>query len=265
MLIGGSQDLPTRQKTMRDAIAWSYDLLDAREQSLFRRLCVFAGGCTIEAAEAVRAELGEGSVALHELATLVDKSLLLMLPHENPGSDCPEPRLTLLETIREYGTERLEAHGEAETLRAQHASYYLVLAEAAEPELVGPDQATWSARLEREHDNMRSALLWARDGEHTIMLFRAIANYLYLPWCLEGLAGVAAAWGEWERAARLCGARKALSETLGSALLSAHPAGYALTQQNAREALGEEGFAEARAAGEQLPLEETIAEALGAM
>ncbi len=71
--------------------------------------------------------------------------------------------------------------------------------------------------------------------------------------------------GEWERAARLCGARKALSETLGSALLSAHPAGYALTQQNAREALGEEGFAEARAAGEQLPLEETIAEALGAM
>ena len=178
---------------MRDAIAWSYDLLDAREQSLFRRLCVFAGGCTIEAAEAVRADLGEGSVALHELATLVDKSLLLMLPHENPGSDCPEPRLTLLETIRECGRERLEAHGEAETLRTQHASYYLALAEAAEPELVGPDQATWSAWLEREHDNMRSALLWARDGEHTTAGLR-LAGALWRFWSLRGYLSEGRLW-----------------------------------------------------------------------
>lgn len=581
MLVGGPQDLPARQKTMRDAIAWSYDLLDTREQRLFRRLCVFAGGCTFEAADAVCSEVGEGPVALRELATLVDKSLLvradtLMRAHESLGSDSAEPRLTLLETIREYGMERLEAHGEAETLRARHAAYYLTLAEAAEPELGGPDQATWSAQLEQEHDNMRAALLWARDGGHvtvglrlagalwrfwstrgylsegrmwlrtmlslgatavedlpvrvkamtgaamlatdqgafeeassacahavamarehggprdliaalnaqgrlarvqdryaegvgpheealaiarevgdrageaaalvglasasslagnfargtmlleraltvfreledkgglagvlhgqalgalntgeyrrvemlgrealalfrtlddtgqtaeslwmlgiaaqqqgdydraaalleesvvlrrergdergaaasraslglvalnqgdivgareqltealktlrqhddrwgqgmtlaflghtelaagdaprartlfgeSIVLFRAIANYLYLPWCVEGLAGVAAARGEWERAARLCGARKALSERLGSTVLSAHPAGYALTQRNALEALGEEAFAEASAAGERLPLEETIAAALAAM
>jgi tetratricopeptide (TPR) repeat protein len=97
----------------------------------------------------------------------------------------------------------------------------------------------------------------------SIMHFRAIANHLYLPWCIEGLAGVAAARGEWARAARLCGARKVLSRSLGSAGSYAFPAGYALTQQNTREALGEEGFGEASAAGERLSLEETIAEALG--
>jgi predicted ATPase len=576
MLVGGPQDLPTRQQTMRDAISWSYDLLDEHEQRLFRRLCVFAGGCTIEAAEAVCADPAEGSVALHELATLVDKNLLRMHQHESPGSDSPEPRLTMLETIREYGTERLDAHGEAETLRARHAAYYLGVAEAAEPEPGGPEQVSWGARLEREHDNLRAALLWARDRAHvttglrltgalwrfwstrgylsegrlwlqamlnivatdapvppgvrakaltgaamlatdqgafaeassacaqavalaskhcgprdlvaalnaqgrlarvqdryadavgpheealaiarevgdrageaaalvglssalslagdvargsmllecalavfrelgdkgglagalhgqalvalttgeyarvetaggealalfrtlddtgqtaeslwmlgiaaqhqgdydraatlleesvalrgergdergaaaskgtlglvalnrgdiasarvqltealetlrrhedrwgqgmtltflghvelaagdaplaqtllreSVMLFRAIDNLLYLPWCIEGLAGVAAVRGEWERAARLCGARKALSERFGSTVLSAHPAGYALTQQNARDALGEEMFAEARAAGERLSLEETLAEALGA-
>ncbi len=575
MLIGGSQDLPPRQKTMRDTVAWSYDMLDAREQRLFRWLCVFAGGCTFEAADAVCAESGECSVPLHELATLVDKSLLRMRSHENRGSDAPEPRLTLLETIREYGIERLEAHGEAGTLRERHAAFYLTLAETAEPELGGPDQAAWSARLEREHDNMRAALHWAQDRGHattglrlagalwrywsvrgylsegrlrlramlrlgvsaddafparvkaligmamlatdqgafeeastacaqavalasehgkprdlvaalnaqgrlarvqdryadavgpheealsiaceigdrageagalvgmasalsltgdiergslfvedalavfrelgdkgglagalhgqalqalsrgeygtaekvgnealslfralddtgqtaeslwmlgiaaqkqgnydraaplleesvilrrdrgdergaaasqgtlglvalnqgdipgarvqltealktlqqhedrwgqgmtltflghvelaagdapcaqtlfrdSIMHFRAIANHLYLSWCMEGLAGVAAARGEWERAARLCGARKGLSESLGSAVSSAYPAGYALMQRNVRKVLGEEGFAEASAAGERLSLEETLAEALGA-
>ncbi len=576
MLVGGSQDLPPRQKTMRDTIAWSYDMLDAREQLLFRRLCVFAGGCTLDAVDAVCAESGEGSVPLHELATLVDKSLLRVRSHENRGSDAPEPRLTLLETIREYGMERLEAHGEAGTLRERHAAYYLTLAEAAEPESGGPDQAAWSARLEREHDNMRAALHWAQDrghatrglrlagalwrfwsmrgylsegrlwlramlrleasaddalpdrvkaliglamlatdqgafeeassasaqavalarehgrqrdlvaalnaqgrlarvqdryadaagpheealliareigdrageasalvglasalslagdverGSHYVedalvvfrelrdkgglagalhgqalhalnrgeygrvekvgnealalfcalddtgqtaeslwllgiaaqqqgdydraaplleesvmlrrergdergaassrgtlgllalnrgdiagaraqliealdtlrqhadrwgqgitlaglgfvelaagdatlaqsrfeesaRLFLDIGNHLYLPWCIEGLVGVAAARGEWERAARLCGVRKALSERFGSGVPSAHPAGYALTQQNTREALGEEGFAEASAAGERLSPEEMIAEALGAV
>jgi hypothetical protein len=97
----------------------------------------------------------------------------------------------------------------------------------------------------------------------SMMHFRAIANHLYLPWCIEGLAGVAAARGEWTRAARLCGARKVLSRSLGSAGSYAFPAGYALTQRDVREVLGGERCAEASAVGERLSLEEAIAEALG--
>ncbi len=98
----------------------------------------------------------------------------------------------------------------------------------------------------------------------SVMIFRAIANLLYLPWAVEGLVGVAASKGEWERAARLCGARKGLSETLGLLVLSAYPAGYARTLQNVREALGEERFAEAYAIGERLSVEEMFAEVLAA-
>ncbi len=164
LLVGGPRDLPERQKTMRDVIAWSYDLLDAPEQTLFRRMCVFAGGCTLDTAEAVCAETGEEPAVLHGLAALVDKSLLRMQEGEDSGADASEPRLTILETTREYGLEQLTAEGEAETLRRRHAAYYLALAEAAEPELAGPDQVAWGARLEWEHDNLRAALRWALDS-----------------------------------------------------------------------------------------------------
>ena len=138
LLVGGAHDLPARQRTMRDAIAWSYDLLDAPEQQLFRRLCVFAGGCTPEAAETVCADAGAEPAVLAGLAALVDKSLLRR-DDGPPGS--VEPRLVMLETIREYGLERLEASGEAEALRRRHAALYLALAEASEPELRGPNRA----------------------------------------------------------------------------------------------------------------------------
>ncbi len=193
ILIGGPHDLPSRQKTMWDAIAWSYDLLDAREQRLFRRLCVFAGGCTLEAADAVCTESGEGPIALHELATLVDKSLLRMSALPSPGSGAPEPRLSLLETIREYGTEQLEALREAEAVRARHTEYYLTLAEDAQPELGGPNQATWSDRLEREHDNLRAALLWARDRGHAMVGLR-LAGAVWRFWSTRGYLSEGRLW-----------------------------------------------------------------------
>ena len=153
LLMAGARDLPPRQQTLRAAIGWSYELLDADERRLFRQLAVFAGGCTLEAAEAV---CGAESTLL-VLARLVEQSLLR---HEPTGD---EPRFGMLETTREYALEQLETNGEADVLRRRHASYYLRLAEIARPELSGPSQAEWLERLEREHANFRAALQAALD------------------------------------------------------------------------------------------------------
>ncbi len=157
VLTGGARDLPVRQRTMRDAIAWSYDLLDIGEQKLFRRLSVFAGGWTLEAAEEVcGVDDGVPLDMLDGLSSLVDKSLV----RQQAGAD-NEPRFGMLATIRAYGTERLEESGEAESTRAAHALSYLDLAEQAVEGLNGAEQAAWLARLEGEHDNLREALRWA--------------------------------------------------------------------------------------------------------
>lgn len=184
VLTGGARDLPERQRTMQDTIAWSYDLLGAGDQALFRRIAVFAGGCTLEAAERVCAATGDDSDdaratesmpgtgdVLQGLASLVDKSLLR--PHEGPGDPSPagagddtpdgEPRVAMLETIREYALERLAASGERDALERRHALYYLELARAAESGLRGPAQARWLGRLAAEVDNLRAALDWARE------------------------------------------------------------------------------------------------------
>jgi predicted ATPase len=160
MLTSGARDVPVRQQTLRSTIAWSYHLLNAQEQRLFRRLSVFVGGCTLEAAEAVCAALGDGDGAvpvLDGVASLLDKSLLQHT--EQAGEEGEEPRLRLLETIREYGLEALETSGEMEAAQHAHALYYLALAEEAEAELEGPQQVRWLQRLEREHDNLRAALV----------------------------------------------------------------------------------------------------------
>ncbi|HEY2240806.1 MAG TPA: helix-turn-helix domain-containing protein, partial [Streptosporangiaceae bacterium] len=163
-LTDGPYDLPPRQQTMRDAIAWSYDLLGQPEQALFRQLSVFAGGATLDAAAAVApAPDGQGPAAL---AGLVAANLLR---RSGPG---PDPvRLTILETIGEYGHEQLLAHGEAEATRGRHANWFLALAEQAAPALAGPDALAALARLDAEHDNLRAALAWARDaGDRPVML-----------------------------------------------------------------------------------------------
>ena len=166
LLMAGTRDLPPRQQTLRAAIGWSHELLAADERRLFRQLAVFTGGCTLEAAEAV---CGADSTLL-VLARLVEQSLL----RQEPTGD--ETRFGMLETTREYALEQLEASGEADVLRRQHASYYLRLADAAKPELSGPRQAEWLERLEREHANFRAALRWALDmGEADTALRLAAA------------------------------------------------------------------------------------------
>ncbi len=165
MLTGAARDVPARQQTLRNTIEWSYNLLDAQEQQLFRRLTVFTGGCALEAIEAVYTALdgdqGAGQV-LDRVASLIDKSLL-----QQSGLESEEPRFAMLETVREYGLEVLAASGEMETMRQAHATYYVALAEKAEPELHGPQQAIWLERLEREHDNLHTAMHWLQEQGKT--------------------------------------------------------------------------------------------------
>src|SRR5262245_39490769 len=158
--------MPDRHQTLRHAIAWSYDLLEAGEQAVFRRVAVFARGFTLEAAEAVcqavhdsAAEPGQSLEVLEGMASLVDKSLLRQAEQASSA-----PWFRMLETIREYGLECLTASGEAPAVRRAHADYYLELVEAAEPALAGPEQAAWLERLEAEHDNLRAALQWAEES-----------------------------------------------------------------------------------------------------
>jgi predicted ATPase/DNA-binding XRE family transcriptional regulator len=154
ILTGGARDLPDRLQTMRSAVAWSHDLIDPRVQVLFRRLAVFAGGCTLASAEAICSLGGDldGEV-LDGIAELVDQSLLRV---EEPTGG--EARFALLEPVREYAAERLDGNGEVDAVRARHAEYFLALAESAEEELGGPDQARWLELLQAEHDNIREAL-----------------------------------------------------------------------------------------------------------
>jgi predicted ATPase/class 3 adenylate cyclase/DNA-binding XRE family transcriptional regulator len=159
LLTGGARDLPARHQTIRGAIDWSYNLLSAAEQTLFARLGVFVGGCTLEAAEAVCNTMNNLPMdATDGVASLLDKSLLRL----EEGAD-GEPRVMMLETIREYALERLAQRGESVMVRDRHLEYYLALAEAAEPHLRGAEQIVWADLLEVEHDNFRAALAWAHD------------------------------------------------------------------------------------------------------
>jgi predicted ATPase/Tfp pilus assembly protein PilF/DNA-binding XRE family transcriptional regulator len=152
LLTGGPRDLPARLQTMRDAIAWSDGLLDSEEQALFRRLAVFAGGCTLEAVVPV-CQVGDD--VLERLGALMDKSLL-QAEEQVEG----KLRFGMLQTIQEYALERLAESGEEPEVRHRHLAWCLTLAEVAEPALRGPEQGVWLARLEAEHDNLRAALAW---------------------------------------------------------------------------------------------------------
>ncbi len=168
VLTSGARDVPDRQQTLRKTIDWSYDLLEEAEKSLFRRLAVFVGGCTLEAAEAVcNANRDLEEDALDGVARLVDKSLLRQAA-EIDG----EPRLLLLETIREYGLERLAASGEAEAMRRQHATFFLQQALESFPKIDSAEQSTWYQRLEADHDNLRAALRWTLESQEVQMGLR---------------------------------------------------------------------------------------------
>jgi len=166
LLTGGPRDAPERQRTLRDTIAWSHGLLDEAERRLFRRLAVFVGGCTLEAAEAVcrGGERDEGrgtsgtdpASALDLVASLVDKSLLRQ--GDGPGG---EPRFSMLETVQEFALEQLQAAGEETEVRNRHLSWCVELAETGQEGMLGPKGAVWCDRVAVEHDNMRSALTWS--------------------------------------------------------------------------------------------------------
>ncbi|HEX5501268.1 MAG TPA: tetratricopeptide repeat protein [Thermomicrobiales bacterium] len=182
-LAGGARDLPERQRTMRATIAWSHELLTPEERALFRRLAVFAGGWTVEAAEAVtevrneNGELRNGVPAedfsiltshfslLDALGSLLDKSMVARV--EEPAADGESPRFAMLETIREYAAERLAESpagpGEAVAVRQRHGAYYLAFVAGGRAALKGPAQNAWLVRLAREHDNLRAALGWAAE------------------------------------------------------------------------------------------------------
>ncbi|HKW64080.1 MAG TPA: tetratricopeptide repeat protein [Candidatus Acidoferrum sp.] len=156
LLTGGAVDLPERQQTLRSAIDWSYGLLSEKEQKLFRRLSVFVGGCTLEAAEAVcNTQEDLGIDVLEGLSSLVDKNLA----HRMDRSQS-EPRFAMLETIREYALERLVDGGEQPAVRRAQAAYCLVLAEEGNPELNASDRSAWLAHCDAEIENFRVALDW---------------------------------------------------------------------------------------------------------
>jgi predicted ATPase/transcriptional regulator with XRE-family HTH domain len=218
LLTGGARDLPHRQKTLRDTIDWSYNLLDVGEQMLFRRLSVFVGGCSLEAVAAVSSATQSVSGdlpidALDGLTALVDKSLV----RQEMGTD-GAPRFVMLETIREYALERLVASGEEAAVRQRHALYYLTLAERAEPLLQGAEQVAWLHRLEAEYDNLRAVLEWSQVTVNNAGMGLRLAGALWLFW--------------WQFGGQLSEGREQLTRML------AHAEATAPTEAHARALFG---------------------------
>ncbi len=258
MLTGGPRDAPPRHQTMRDAIAWSHELLSPEERVLFRRLAVFVGGMTLDAASWVAGSAewtlapflplslsaprppgsvlpapGELADTLDCLSSLVDRSLVQRL--RTPDD---ETRLRLLETVREFALASLAASGEEEAIRRRHAAYFLALAEEALPHLRSSDQRVCLDRLEREHDNLRAALGWAvqsGDSEAAQRLCGALALFWRMRghliegrrWCQSALAMVEGA------------SQRARADALHGAAMLAHWQGdYAVTEALYEESLG---------------------------
>jgi predicted ATPase/DNA-binding XRE family transcriptional regulator len=176
LLTGGPRDLPARQRTLRDAIAWSYDLLTDDERVLFRRLAVFSGGCSLEAAEAACS--GAGDTDVHVLCVLQALVEHCLVRHDAQDGD--EPRLAMLETIREFGQEQLAASEEMAGLRRRHADYYLSLLDAAETASNGGDHGGRLDLLDRELDNLRDAVatsIQIGDGEGVLRRANALQRF----------------------------------------------------------------------------------------
>jgi len=184
--LGGPRDVPERQRTLFDAIAWSYELLNEAERTVFRALGAFAGESPLGAIEAVCAGLRVD--VLTPIAGLVDKNLLIRV-----GDG--ETRFRMLETIHEFAEERLELTGEADAVRRHHAAWFLGLAQQAERFIWSEHQTAWFERLERAHDNIRVALNWclsAGDEETGVLLAASMTRF----WFARGLIREGQRWGE---------------------------------------------------------------------
>lgn len=187
LVTGGPRDLPDRQQTLRGAIEWSYALLDRHEQRLFRWLAVFAGGCDLEAAEAVCGDEAAPRPILDSLLALVDKSLLRA---EQVNG---EPRFEMLRTIQEYALELLRRSGESSEVHWRHALHYLEMVERAGPELKGSAHGQWLERFDREHDNLRAALSRSLDHGQVEIAFRVVGE-LWRYWVVRGYSKEADRW-----------------------------------------------------------------------
>jgi predicted ATPase/DNA-binding XRE family transcriptional regulator len=185
-LLTGGPDLPARQRTMRDAIAWSYDLLAPEQQTLFRHLSVFIGGFTLSAAEALAAP-GEESPVLAGIVALVEKSLLQVLIIDD------EPRYRMLETVREFGLERLAASGEADDIRRRHADYFLSLCDGLGQGIQMLLSQANLTHVAAEHDNVQHALVWFDEHNQIDALLR-LSSLLYGLWIQRGLYREAMHW-----------------------------------------------------------------------
>lgn len=179
----GPQDLPERQRTMRNTIAWSYNLLTADEQAIFQRLSIFTGGWTLDAALALCAGPGQEADVMAGLAGLRSKSLVSEAASKKTSPD--GPRLAMLETIREYGQTTIAAAGKQETVRERYVAYYRAYAQTAAQKMIGPGHVAWRERLEREHDNLRAAVRWAIDGTD-LAAAQELAEALWRYWSLRG-------------------------------------------------------------------------------
>jgi predicted ATPase/DNA-binding SARP family transcriptional activator/DNA-binding CsgD family transcriptional regulator len=218
LLTTGFRTADPRHRTLRATLDWGYDLLSEAERVLFRRLSVFAGGWTLEAAEAVGSGdgVGEGEV-LDPFSRLVDKSLVAVEEGERGVM-----RYTMLEPVRQYARERLRESAEEDAVQRRHAGFFLALAEEAEPELSGPDQEEWLRRLGREHANLRAVLSWALEPagreprEHRTELGLRLAGTLGRFWAVYGL-GEGRRWLE----KGLAKGRVAPKPNLGKALYEA--------------------------------------------
>lgn len=243
VLTGGARDLPERQRTMRATIAWSYELLSPDERALFRRLAVFMGGWTLEAAEQVCLAAGALKLDMLEgLSSLLDKSLVSQEPASNG-----ETRFRMLYVLREFGLEHLDVEGEATTTREAHAAYYLSLVEKTYPQRDGAEQQGWRNPLGQEHDNLRAALNWWLEQAEQAHTSEAAERALRLWWSMspfwlascyrEGYAGVK----------RVLAVRASMSEAAQvKALLYAASVLRAVDDTEQAEALAQEALALAR-------------------
>jgi len=263
VLTGVSRGRSARFQTMRDTIEWSYDLLSAQQQRLFRRLAVFAGGFALEGATAVCADI-EGALGeepeiagsdpfslLDRITELIDRSLIL----QAQGDD-PEPRFTMLQTIQEFGREQLAGCGEMHAAQRAHSAYVVGLAEQSERELTGANQIAWLDRLENEHDNIRAALAWAI-GQGDARLAQRIAAPLWRFWSNRGHLAEGRQW--FDQALALDG-----DEARPERAYALHGAGQMaemLGDYEQASSLYREGMAAARAIGDR----DLVARLFGAM
>jgi non-specific serine/threonine protein kinase len=249
LLTRGSRTALPRHQTLRATIDWSYDLLSEHERILLRRLAVFAGGWTLEAAEGVCGdESMDPADVLDRLTGLVDKSLVIMEVLNG------ETRYRLLETVRQYAREKLLDSGEATRIRDRHRDSYLELAERAEPMLIGPEQGAWMERLEVEHSNLRVALEWSKTGDGGAEALVRLAAALWRFWNVRGYGSEGRGWLE----AALSQAGQAPRAARARLLFGAGVLAWFQQESGRAATLGEESLALARELGDKRAVADSL-------